>query len=101
MPDNTGQLRGKWSAYLLDGALHLRIGTNGVGKQRYQLVPESPHLPALHIEIETGHEFTVAAARNQKRLTYLNGLRQRIVRMGRQDHVDAFDPGRELEVDLE
>ena len=52
-------------------------------------MPEAHHPPIAHIEINAAHEFTVGARGHNDCLAHQHRLWQGVMRMPRQDHVDA------------
>ena len=73
---------------------HLGVRRNRVGEDRDELVAIVLHLAAAHVEIEPRDELAVAARGDQQRLADLDHVRQRVVGVPGQDHVDAAARGR-------
>ena len=85
----------------VDQRAHVGIGRDRVRQHRDQRVGDVAYAPAVHLDVEPRQELAVRARRDQQRVADAHGLRQRIVRVGGQDDVDALDAGGQLAVDVE
>ncbi len=84
-----------------DHCRHFRIGRDDVGEDGNEPEAIVLHLAVAHIEIEPRYELAVTAGCDEERLADLDHVRQRVVRMGCQNDVDAFEPRGELAVHIE
>jgi hypothetical protein len=88
-------------AHLLDLPRHLGVRRDNVREDRDQPVAVALHLSGLHVEVEPRDELAVAAGGDEHSLADLDHVGQCVMRMRRQQDVDALDAPGELTVDVE